>query len=633
MWRNATARSRMGHAVVEENPDFCTEQLRKSEALLAKAEEIGQLGCWEHNLVTGENMWSANLCRMLGVDPKAKPSEELFWEILHPDDYEAVRTVIDGAMKHGQEYEYQSRFILPGGEVRTFYTRGKPVLGCGNRVVKRMGVTQDISVRVESDRALLESEERYRDLVESSHDLICTHDLTGRVLSMNELPAQLLGYRREELIGLSIPDRLFHGASELFREYIERIKRDGVATGLMVLMTKSGERRVWEYQNTLRTEGVRAPLVRGMAHDVTEKIKAQKALHESTVRLRALVNSIDQIAFEFGADGTFLDIWTTNESLLFRPRAELLGRRISEVMGEDLGSMYATVFRRVLESGIGEDLEYALQLASGERWFLGRITPIVAPDGTYKSICMLARDITGRKSAESELRHLSGRLLKAQDEERREVAREVHDGVGSYISGLSSALGRIRLFLDDSNPEHRSVIAECSELIQAAGREIRTISYLLHPPTLEVLGLESALTWLVRGFSHSSGIKVSSKIAPSLGRFKPETELTLFRVTQEALNNVFRHSGSKTATLQLFQDSHNVVLEIADSGKGMKSRSIKPTRTLTVGISGMRERVENLRGTFSIESAPGKGCVVRASAPRSDAQLAGNGKQRYCTLL
>ena len=381
------------------------EDLRKSEALLAEAERVGQIGCWEHDLVTGQDVWSANLCRMLSVDPtKTKLSEELFWELLHPDDREGVRTVIEGGMKFAHDYEYQSRFILPEGRQRTFYTWGKPILGSDNQVIKRMGVTQDISVRVEAERSLMESEERYRDLVESSHDLICTHDLTGRVLSMNELPARLLGYRPEELIGRCIPDQLPGGGARIqFEEYVERIKRDGFANGLMALMTRSGERRVWEYQNTLRTEGVSAPLVRGMAHDVTEKIKAQTALRESTARLQALVNSIDQVAFEFDADGTFLDIWTTDESLLFLPREKLLGQRVSDVVRNDLASVYEDIFKRVLESGKGEDLEYSLRVMGRERWFLGRATPIVAPDGTYKSICMLARDITDRKQSEKSL--------------------------------------------------------------------------------------------------------------------------------------------------------------------------------------------------------------------------------------
>ena len=111
---------------VKKEKDF--QKLQQSEALLAKAELIGDLGSWEHDLLTGENVWSANLCRMLGVDPTINNlSEELFWDIVHPGDRDAVRTAIEYGMKDKQEYEYQARFILPGGRERVFYTRGKPI--------------------------------------------------------------------------------------------------------------------------------------------------------------------------------------------------------------------------------------------------------------------------------------------------------------------------------------------------------------------------------------------------------------------------------------------------------------------------------------------------------------------------
>ncbi len=176
-------------------------------------------------------------------------------------------------------------------------------------------------------------------------------------------------------------------------------------------------------------------------------------------------------------------------------------------------------------------------------------------------------------------------------------------------------MGKIRTFLDDANPEHQSAIAECRELIQAAGAEIRSISYLLHPPMIEVMGLESALEWLVRGFSNRSGIGISLQLAPDLGRLKPEIEMTLFRVTQEALSNVHRHSGSSTAALRMFRENDQIVLEVADQGRGMPPRSVGSAPEFTVGISGMKERVEDLGGTFNIESVPGEGCTVRAALP------------------
>jgi PAS domain S-box-containing protein len=771
------------------------EDLRKSEALLAEAERVGQIGSWEHDLVRGQDVWSANLCRMLGVDPtKTKLSEELFWELLHPDDREGVRTVIEGGMKFAHDYEYQSRFILPGGRQRTFYTWGKPILGPDNQVIKRMGVTQDISVRVEAERSLMESEERYRDLVESSHDLICTHDLTGRVLSMNELPARLLGYCPKELIGRCIPDHLPGGGARIqFEEYIERIKRDGFANGLMALMTRSGERRIWEYQNTLRTEGVSAPLVRGMAHDVTEKIKAQTELRESTARLQALVNSIDQIAFEFDADGTFLDIWTTDESLLFRPREKLLGRRVSEVLRYDTASVYEDIFKRVLESGKGEDLEYSLHVLGGKRWFLGRVTPIVAPDGTYKSICMLARDITDRKQAEDvlhqkdatirslfhiaqtltktleldailehlnyesmmligaegssagilsakeftcdsffdrsgpkkkgitwppdagllgwvltnkrtyltndaphdplippeihnplglrsvlcvpvlgnqeeviaffalhnkrggdfrpsdvetvegiskvasiaiqnaltyqrtcraeeDLRVLSAQLINMQDEERRRIALELHEGLAQDLAALRLSLGHLKRKTAKDENGVASIINESLKLNDNLIQHVRAMSYTLHPPHLQEVGLPLAITSYAHEFSERSGIEVlvRADLPKDISHFPRGCEITIFRIIQECLSNVYRHAHSHIATVSvLFQNEH-LILEVADRGWGMGAASKTETEShhpLGIGIASMRERVKQMHGTFLIESVVGQGVTVRVVLP------------------
>jgi len=161
--------------------------------------------------------------------------------------------------------------------------------------------------------------------------------------------------------------------------------------------------------------------------------------------------------------------------------------------------------------------------------------------------------------------------------------------------------------MHSSNP--RAAVAH------GAAGEVRSISYLLHPPPIEEIGLVSALELLVRGFSSRSGIIISLQLATDLGRLKAETELTLFRVTQEALNNVYRHSGSSTAAVRLFCESERVVLEIADEGQGMQPVSMGSTPEFTVGISGMRERVGDVGGRFSIESVLGEGCAVRAALP------------------
>jgi len=156
---------------------------------------------------------------------------------------------------------------------------------------------RDITERQQAERALRESEDRYRDLVEHSQDLICIHDLEGRILSVNQAVARLLGYEAQELLQKNVTDVLAPEARYQFGDYLAAIERDGFATGLMLVQTEAGEQRIWEYQNTLRTEGVAAPIVRGMAHDITERKRVEVALRRRAEELAALhATSLDIIA-------------------------------------------------------------------------------------------------------------------------------------------------------------------------------------------------------------------------------------------------------------------------------------------------------------------------------------------------
>ena len=783
---------RSSSAIADEIADRVEfEKVRKSESLLAEAEQLANLGSWEHDLETGEETWSANLCRILGTGTETRKfSRGVFWDLVHPDDRQMVSMLIECGMKDRQSYEYQARFVLPDGRERILLTRGKPVVDSGNRIIKRVGFTQDVTITVEGQRALLESEERYRDLVENSHDLICTHDMSGVLLSMNELPARLLGYRREEMIGRSIPEFLAADVRETFGEYFQRIERDGSAKGLMILMTRSGERRIWEYANTLRTAGVPIPIVRGMAHDVTEQFNARQALHNSQARLKALVESIDDVVIELDLEGTVLDIWTTRPELLFRPREEQIGRRVSDIMGPDFFHPFAEIFKRVLASGKSEELEYPLSLEVGERWFVARVTPIPATDRTYKSLCLLVRDITERKAAEETLRrqeaslqsllsisnklnasldvntilrcivreaaiiadakgggsvtigpsgpvgncffdegtqkestitwdlrdgamawilehklpylsndaandprisplvreafhlqqllaipitdltgkviaiigvhnkrndqgftladteHLMGlagmsgialenaiayrkirrgeaqlqtlsrRLLTLQDMERRRISLHLHESIAQDLVGLRLCLGQLRRCVSDLPESLRHSVDEAMKISHVMVKDVRTLSYSLHPPRFEQTGLATAVPWYAAEFAERSGIRVEVEISDRVGRLGPNQETALFRIMQESLTNIHRHSGSDWANIRIAREGCTITMEIEDRGKGMSADSrarLSGGAPSGVGIAGMRERVKELNGTFDIESVPGKGVTVRVT--------------------
>jgi PAS domain S-box-containing protein len=230
-------------------------------------------------------------------------------------------------------------------------------------------------------------------------------------------------------------------------------------------------------------------------------------------------------------------------------------------------------------------------------------------------VIVVARDITARKVTEDLLRQLSVQLLHAQDEECRRIAREMHDGIGQYAVGLTLALGQLRQCLDETNLDSERLFSDCRRLVKRVSREIRTMSCLLHPPLIDELGLEFALRWLAKSYAERSGIAVSLEAPLEFGRLKSEAEMTLFRVAQESLSNVLRHSGSPAATVRLMRTSDEVMLEIADRGKGMPSRSAASTDGFGVGLLGIQARVKNINGRFDLDSSPNKGVTIRVGLP------------------
>jgi len=202
------------------------------------------------------------------------------------------------------------------------------------------------------------------------------------------------------------------------------------------------------------------------------------------------------------------------------------------------------------------------------------------------------------------LRDLTGRLLLTQDEERRHIARELHDSAGQTLVALSMNLARIRERLTDNPEQLAKEVQDAEGLVQHLSKELRTTSYLLHPPLLDEGGLSLALTSYVRGLEERSGLEIELKIPDDLERFAPETELVMFRLVQEGLTNIHRHSESKTARIGVTREPDKIAVEIQDRGKGMSPERFAEIHTqgVGVGIKGMRERVRQLHGELTIES-------------------------------
>ena len=222
-------------------------------------------------------------------------------------------------------------------------------------------------------------------------------------------------------------------------------------------------------------------------------------------------------------------------------------------------------------------------------------------------------------TANRNLQRLSARLLQLQDEERRRIARELHDSVGQMLAALSMNLSTV---LADINrlTKTTAALADSENLVQEMSKEVRTISHLLHPPLLDEAGLASALRWYVDGFSNRSKIEVHLDCPNDFGRLPGVLETAIFRLVQECLTNIHRHSGSATAKIRLHHSDHEVVVKVEDQGKGIPTEKLDQLSSVGipgVGITGMRERVRQLGGTLEVNSGD-KGTVVVAHLPISD---------------
>jgi signal transduction histidine kinase len=219
----------------------------------------------------------------------------------------------------------------------------------------------------------------------------------------------------------------------------------------------------------------------------------------------------------------------------------------------------------------------------------------------------LRNEMKKRIAAEESLKDLSGRLLRAQDDERRRFARELHDSVGQLLTGAVLSVSAVRRRAAHLGRGSTRLLSECADYLKESLREVRTISYLLHPPMLDETGLGDALRWYVRGFEERSGVRVALDISSNLDQLSRDLRTAVFRIVQEGLTNIHIHSGSRTAEISLQKSGSQIQLQVRDHGKGMPPESLgsngREQLLHGVGIRGMRERVMQLEGELRIESS------------------------------
>ncbi len=304
-------------------------------------------------------------------------------------------------------------------------------------------------------------------------------------------------------------------------------------------------------------------------------------------------------------------------------REEVLGKTIHDTLRTEFPQSFPEIRAQVLRDGswqgeVTHSKRDGSRITVSSRWSLWRDKE-ERPLGFLE----LNTDITDRKQAEDNVRALSGRLLQLQDDERRHIARELHDSAGQLLIALGMNLASIEHEAKQLSAKAREACRAGLELVQELSGELRTISHLLHPPLLDEAGLASAVQLYVEGFAERSKIAVELELSPEFGRLSPEAETAVFRIVQECLTNIHRHSGSSNASIRIARAIREVRVEVRDQGKGIPAgkHPNSPAFKTGVGIQGMKERVAQLGGHFEIRSGK-NGTIVVATLPVTKTSVA-----------
>lgn len=373
-------------------------------------------------------------------------------------------------------------------------------------------------------------------------------------------------------------------------------------------------------------------------------LEKELALRENAAPFRLLVEAVQDYAiFILNPEG-YVSTWNVGAERIKGYKAEeIIGRHFSRFYPEEdvrNGKPQQELVDAARE-GRFEDEGWRLRKDGSRFWANVIITAIKDGSGKLIGFAKITRDFTERmqtqkaleqevaerrdaerrfQDSEKSLRQLSLHLLRTQDEERRRIGRDLHDSLGQYLAVLKMKLDSVAALIGHKQDEMAREFGQCIRLMEDSIREVRTVSYLLYPPMLEEMGLKSAIPWYLDGFSIRSGIKTTFEVETEFGRLPRESELALFRVLQEGLTNVHRHSGSPTAHVRLLVEDGMAVLKIEDNGKGIRPELLEEfcqewMGGLGIGVRGMNERMRQLGGRLELASGD-KGTTVTAKVPQ-----------------
>lgn len=462
-----------------------------------------------------------------------------------------------------------------------------------------------------SRRKRLQTEEERRALaaiIESSNDAILSETLDGTITSWNAGAEKLYGYLASEVLGRKVS--ALAATDQLMAESLERVREGNADCLESVRVTRDGRQiDVSISISPIKDEHGTVTGASTIARDITARNRSEQKLRESELRFRMMADTAPVMIWVSGPDN--LCTFFNRRWLEFTGRTleQELGMGWSECIHSEDRLRCLEVHRTACVARQAFTQEYRLKRADGHyRWIADTGVPELMPNGDLAGYIGTCTDITERKQDELVRQHLTSRLLTMQDEERRRVAAELHDGLGQSLSIIRN---RAMISLRDNIPEGvvREQLREISATAAEAMVEVRQIAHNLRPFELDRLGLVAAIEAMIQRVSESTSIVLSANLEQIDGMLSPEAETSVYRIVQESLNNVIKHSRATAARIEIRKNGNLVAVSMMDNGIGIpvSSPGNHGRKSGGVGLAGIAERVRALGGSFQIDSQPDEG--------------------------
>ncbi len=481
---------------------------------------------------------------------------------------------------------------------------------------------KEIEERKHIERTLRESQRRYRTLFEGSMDAIFIIDQQARIYDVNEAAVGLTGYARHELIGRSIEELYQAFSQEAFNEYFNRVMKGESYSNEAIIMREDGRLVTTEFSSKMIVINNR-PLIHTSVRDISARKAAEEALRQSEAKYRELVENANSIIIRFDTAGRITFFNEYAQRFFGWREEEIIGKKLldtilpsTDSLGRDISSKLKEFFENP-EKYATNEIENLCR--NGRRaWVAWTNRPIRTSSGRIKEFLCVGVDITERKQAKEHIQSLTHQLLKAQENERLKISRDLHDHIAQDLSSLNIGLQTLFDGHENIDPELHEKLAYIIKILQRSITDVRNLAYDLRPPGLDQLGLVRTLYIYCEEFEKTSGIRTDFSAAGLDGlRLDDDAQINIYRLIQEALHNAKKHAMAQRVVIRLVVSSPHLLVRIIDDGRGFDVANWK-TGAISekhMGLQSMVERTELLGGSIDIRSRPDSGTGIFIKIP------------------